>query len=72
MKTLDLGKREAAEARALAARLERLLSGGEIAARDVVLLTRATTDLRVYERALEERGIPTYVIGGAATGPTRR
>ena len=34
------------------------------AARDVVLLTRATTDLRVYERALEDRGIPTYVIGG--------
>ena len=29
-----------------------------------MLLTRATTDLRVYERALEERGIPTYVIGG--------
>ncbi len=30
----------------------------------MVLLTRATTDLRVYERALEEQGIPTYVIGG--------
>ena len=29
-----------------------------------MLLTRATTDLRVYERALEDRGIPTYVIGG--------
>ena len=28
------------------------------------MLTRATTDLRAYERALEERGIPTYVIGG--------
>ncbi len=53
-----------AEARALAGRLERLLAGGTAAARDVVLLTRATTDLRVYERALEERGIPTYVIGG--------
>ncbi|MBV9417283.1 MAG: UvrD-helicase domain-containing protein, partial [Solirubrobacterales bacterium] len=52
-----------AEARALAARLERLLAGGT-AAGDVVLLIRATTDLRVYERALEERGIPTYVIGG--------
>ena len=61
-----------AEARALAARLERLLGSGfppthpqaTIAPRDVVLLTRATTDLRVYERALEDRGIPTYVIGG--------
>ncbi len=52
-----------AEARALAARLQRLLASGT-AARDVVLLTRATTDLRVYERALEDRGIPTYVIGG--------
>jgi ATP-dependent exoDNAse (exonuclease V) beta subunit len=52
-----------AEARALAARVERLIADGT-AARDVVLLTRATTDLRVYERALEERGIPTYVIGG--------
>ena len=28
------------------------------------MLTRATTDLRVYERALESIGIPTYVIGG--------
>jgi ATP-dependent exoDNAse (exonuclease V) beta subunit len=53
-----------AEARALAARLDRLLTTGGAAARDIVLLTRATTDLRVYERALEERGIPTYVIGG--------
>ena len=52
-----------AEARALAGRLERLVSSGT-APRDVVLLTRATTDLRVYERALEDRGIPTYVIGG--------
>ncbi len=53
-----------AEARALAARLDRLLADEGVAAREVVLLTRATTDLRVYERALEERGIPTYVIGG--------
>ncbi|HTU84741.1 MAG TPA: 3'-5' exonuclease, partial [Solirubrobacteraceae bacterium] len=52
-----------AEARALARRLERLVGSGT-PPRDVVLLTRATTDLRVYERALEDRGIPTYVIGG--------
>jgi ATP-dependent exoDNAse (exonuclease V) beta subunit len=52
-----------AEARALAKRVTQLLQSG-LAARDVVLLTRATTDLRVYERALEDRGIPTYVIGG--------
>jgi ATP-dependent helicase/nuclease subunit A len=52
-----------AEARVLAARIAELLNDGA-AARDVVLLTRATTDLRVYERALEARGVPTYVIGG--------
>jgi len=52
-----------AEARALAARVGRLLADGT-PARDVVVLTRATTDLRVYERALEDRGIPTYLIGG--------
>jgi ATP-dependent helicase/nuclease subunit A len=52
-----------AEARALAARVGRLLADGT-AARDVVVLTRATTDLRVYERALEDRGVPTYLIGG--------
>ena len=28
------------------------------------MLTRATTDLRAYERALEDAGVPTYVIGG--------
>jgi ATP-dependent helicase/nuclease subunit A len=52
-----------AEARALARRLERLIADGRPPG-DVVLLTRATTDLRVYERALEDLGIPTYVIGG--------
>ncbi len=52
-----------AEARALAARVGALVQAGA-AAREIVLLTRATTDLRAYERALEERGVPTYVIGG--------
>jgi ATP-dependent exoDNAse (exonuclease V) beta subunit len=52
-----------AEARALARRVEELIEAGA-APRDFVLLTRATTDLRAYERALEERGVPTYVIGG--------
>ncbi len=52
-----------AEARALAGRVGELITAGA-APRNVVLLTRATTDLRVYERALEERGIATYVIGG--------
>jgi ATP-dependent exoDNAse (exonuclease V) beta subunit len=52
-----------AEARALAARVWELIAGGA-SPRDVVVLTRATTDIRVYERALEERGVPTYLIGG--------
>jgi ATP-dependent exoDNAse (exonuclease V) beta subunit len=52
-----------AEARALAGRVQELVAGGA-APRDIVLLARATTDLRAYERALEDRGVPTYVIGG--------
>ncbi len=52
-----------AEARALALRIRELIDGGA-APRDVVVLTRATTDLRAYERALEESGVPTYLIGG--------
>src|SRR5581483_3440485 len=52
-----------AEARGLAARVAELMQAGS-APRDFVVLSRATTDLRAYERALEERGIPTYVIGG--------
>jgi ATP-dependent exoDNAse (exonuclease V) beta subunit len=53
----------AAEARVLAGRIRALLRDGA-SARDVVVLTRATTDLRAYERALEDLGIPTYMIGG--------
>ncbi len=52
-----------AEARALAGRVRELIDDGRTA-REFVVLTRATTDLRAYERALEEQAIPTYVIGG--------
>ncbi len=52
-----------AEARALAERVRRLIGDGAKPG-EIVLLTRATTDLRIYERALEDRAIPTYVIGG--------
>ena len=52
-----------AEARALALRVQELIDAGASAG-DVVVLTRATTDLRAYERALEDLGVPTYVIGG--------
>jgi ATP-dependent helicase/nuclease subunit A len=54
----------AAEARALAARVAELIDAGECRAADVVVLTRATTDLRVYERALEGAGVATFVVGG--------
>ena len=52
-----------AEAGALARRVGELIEAGA-APRDVVVLSRASTDLRAYERALEQRGVPTYVIGG--------
>ncbi|MDQ6745412.1 MAG: UvrD-helicase domain-containing protein, partial [Actinomycetota bacterium] len=52
-----------AEARALARRVRELLDDGATA-REIVVLTRATTDLRAYERALEESAVPTYLIGG--------
>ncbi|HYV16863.1 MAG TPA: UvrD-helicase domain-containing protein [Conexibacter sp.] len=52
-----------AEARRLALRVRELLDGGR-AAGDVVVLLRATGDLAVYERALTDAGVPTYVIGG--------
>ncbi|MGH2842998.1 MAG: UvrD-helicase domain-containing protein, partial [Solirubrobacteraceae bacterium] len=53
-----------AEARALAARVAALLQADAVRAGDVVVLTRAGTDLGLYERALGDAGVPTYVIGG--------
>jgi ATP-dependent exoDNAse (exonuclease V) beta subunit len=52
-----------AEARALADRVAELVQAGA-APGEIVVLIRATTDMRAYERALERRGLPTYVIGG--------
>ncbi len=52
-----------AEARALADRVAALVAEGASPG-DIVVLTRATTDMRAYERALERRGLPTYVVGG--------
>ncbi len=54
----------AAEARLLARRLEELTVDGPYQFSEVALLLRATTHMHIYERALEERGIPTYVLGG--------
>lgn len=52
------------ETRALADHLARLIASGDCVAGDVVVLTRAGTDLRMYERALEAAGVPTFVVGG--------
>ena len=54
----------ALEARLLAKRIDELTGDGPYDCRDVVVLLRATTSMAVYERALEERGIPTHVVGG--------
>ncbi len=53
-----------AEARALAARVRQLIDAGEAGAAEIVVLLRATTDIHVYEAALEAAGVPTYVVGG--------
>ena len=54
----------AAEARLLADRLADGAARGELEPDEVAVLVRAGTDLGIYERALEERGLPTYVVGG--------
>jgi len=54
----------AAEARLLARRVEQIAREGGYEWRHIVLLLRATTSMGFYERALEERGIPTHVVGG--------
>ena len=55
----------AAEARLLADRLVALVRGAEseFSWGDVAVLMRAATDMPLYERALTERGIPTYAAG---------
>jgi ATP-dependent helicase/nuclease subunit A len=53
----------AAEARLLALRIDRLVQAGECGYGEVAVLLRAATDMGVYERALTERGIPTYATG---------
>ena len=52
-----------AEARALARRVAVLVGDGA-APGEIVVLLRASTDMRAYERALESEGLATYVIGG--------
>jgi ATP-dependent helicase/nuclease subunit A len=54
----------AAEARLLAKRMAQLRREGGWEWRDMVVLLRASTSMGFYERALEDRGIPTHVVGG--------
>lgn len=60
----DVTPWRAAEARLLAKRIDELVAQGRFRAGEVVVLLRATTSIAVYERALEERGLATYVLGG--------
>ena len=52
-----------AEARLVAHRLRAEIDAGRRPG-DVVVLVRATSSLRLLEQALEEQGLPTYVVGG--------
>jgi ATP-dependent exoDNAse (exonuclease V) beta subunit len=52
-----------AEARLVAHRLRAEVDDGRRPG-DVVVLVRATASLRLLEQALEEQGLPTYVVGG--------
>jgi ATP-dependent helicase/nuclease subunit A len=57
-----------AEARLLAQRVAELVASGQAVAGDVAVLLRAATDLPVYERALEERGLRTLAAVGSFWG----
>jgi ATP-dependent helicase/nuclease subunit A len=52
-----------AEARLVAHRLREEVHVGRRPG-DVVVLVRATASLRLFEQALEDQGLPTYVVGG--------
>jgi ATP-dependent helicase/nuclease subunit A len=54
-----------AEARLLAQRIAELVQTGAAAAGEIVVLLRAASDLAVYERALQERGIATLAAVGS-------
>lgn len=55
----------AAEARLLAHRLAELVGPGRpFAPGEAAVLVRASTDITLYERAIADQGLPTYVAGG--------
>jgi ATP-dependent exoDNAse (exonuclease V) beta subunit len=53
-----------AEARLVAQRLDELVRAGDARPGDIAVLVRAASDLAVYERALEQRGLPTLAAAG--------
>jgi ATP-dependent exoDNAse (exonuclease V) beta subunit len=53
-----------AEARLLAQRIAELVDTGATAPEDVVVLLRAVGSLPVFERALQDVGLPTLAVGG--------
>jgi ATP-dependent exoDNAse (exonuclease V) beta subunit len=54
----------AAEARLLAKRIEAIAVAERRSYGDFVILLRASSDAPLYERALRDRGVPTYLAGG--------
>ncbi len=57
-----------AEARLLAQRLADIVASGEAQPGDIAVLLRALGDLPLYQRALEERGLPTLASVGSFWG----
>jgi ATP-dependent helicase/nuclease subunit A len=58
------GEAREAEATAIARRIRRFVRDGEAAYGDVAILFRALTDVKTYERALEEHDVPFYIMKG--------
>jgi ATP-dependent helicase/nuclease subunit A len=54
----------AAEARLLAKRIQAIAEAERRSYGDFVILLRASSDAPLYERALRDRGVPTYLAGG--------
>jgi ATP-dependent helicase/nuclease subunit A len=60
----DVPEWRAAEARLLAKRIEAIAVAERRSYGDFVILLRASSDAPLYERALRDRGVPTYLAGG--------
>src|SRR3954471_17368923 len=60
----DVPEWRSAEARLLAKRIEAIAEAERRSYGDFVILLRASSDAPLYERALRDRGVPTYLAGG--------